>query len=142
MEGLDPNYEFVNDFTYPYKKDNGYDLENLISYKDFIKEVLSKTFKQEVIGERSFSLKSGNMSEDNLQSKLENLVENKGCMATHMPNVSYLRVQEEDGSLSWYTITANRYYKTRNQLSFTDSDYEKHKESLLKILWKSMKVFL
>ncbi|TNF26205.1 MAG: hypothetical protein EP319_14520, partial [Deltaproteobacteria bacterium] len=125
VEGLDPNYEFVNDFTYPYKKDNGYDFESLISYKDFIKEVLTKTFKQEVIGERSFSIKSGNMSEDNLQSKLENLVESKGGMATHMPNVSYLRVQEDDGSLSWFTITANRYYKTRNQLSFTDSDYEK-----------------
>ncbi len=125
VEGLDPNYEFVNDFTYPYNRDNGYELDRMMHYKDFIKEIIGKTFKQEVIGERSFTFKTGVMSEDNLKSKLEGLSDMRGGMATHMPNVSYLRVLEEDGSLSWFTITANRYYKTRNQLSFTDSDYEK-----------------
>lgn len=69
------------------------------------------------------------MTENNLKTRLENLSEMKGGMATHLPNVSYLRVKKGDGSVDYYTMTANRYYKTRNQLSLTDTNYEKTQRS-------------
>ncbi|MCO4793470.1 MAG: fatty acid cis/trans isomerase [Bacteriovoracaceae bacterium] len=125
VEGLDANYQFINGFTYPYNEENGFTFEKVSSYSGFLWEILEKTFKPEVVGERSFVIKSGFMSENNTKTKLENLSDIKGTMGTHMPNVSYLRVANEDGSIEYFTITANRYYKTRNKLSFTDTNFEK-----------------
>jgi len=129
VEGLKANYEFVNDFSYPFNRYSGFEMERHMKYEDFIHEVLSKTFQQNVIGKRSFVFKTGLQSENNLKTRLENLSEMKGGMATHLPNVSYLRVKKEDGSVDYFTMAANRYYKTRNQLSFTDSNYDKTQRS-------------
>lgn len=126
VEGLNANYEYVNDFSLPYNENNGIEgKEDLKSYSDYIEAVLSQTFTPEVIGKNSTVFSYGMSSENNEKTKLQNLNTIKGTFATQMPNISYLRVEGEDGSVRFYSMAANRYYKTRNSLDFTDKDYEK-----------------
>ncbi|MCR9206022.1 MAG: fatty acid cis/trans isomerase [Halobacteriovoraceae bacterium] len=130
VEGLDANHEYVNDFSLPYNENNGIEgKENLATYGDYINAVLNQRFSPEVIGKMSSAIPYGHISENDEKTKLLSLNQEKGSYAIHMPNVSYLRVKGESGENRFYTLTANRYYKTRNQLSFTDSDYEKNERS-------------
>lgn len=129
VEGLDQNKEFVNIFTRPYVKDNGYDYKNANTFSDIAKEFFSKTFNSEIIGKRSFIFKADVSNESILKSQLERLSEIKGSIGTHMPNVSYLRVRNINGAIDYYTITANRYFKSTNNFSFLDTDYEKKQRS-------------
>ncbi|PIQ25543.1 hypothetical protein COW36_21090 [bacterium (Candidatus Blackallbacteria) CG17_big_fil_post_rev_8_21_14_2_50_48_46] len=130
VEGLDPNDQYVNAFSYPYNQENGYRFEKATSYQDFMAEFLRQTFKPEVLGKKSFVFKAlGPVRENEVKTKLEKLSEVRGGMGTQMPNVSYLRITQADGTNIYYTITANRYYKSRNQLGFIDPNYEKSQRS-------------
>lgn len=130
VEGLDANREYVNDFSLPYNPNNGIEgKEDLKTYGDYINAVLKQKYSPEVIGEMSTAIPFGNKSENDEKTKLQSLRKIKGTFATQMPNIAYLRVRGENGESRFYTLAANRYYKTRNQLSFTDSDYEKKERS-------------
>lgn len=130
VEGLNSNYEFVNDFSLPYNQDNGLkNSESLTSYNDYIRAILEQRFSSEVLGVMSTVHEAGVRSENSEKTKLQNLRKIKGTFATQMPNISYLRVEAADGQNRFYSLAPNRYYKTRNQLSFTDKNYEKSQRS-------------
>ncbi|MBT3585933.1 MAG: hypothetical protein HN509_13585, partial [Halobacteriovoraceae bacterium] len=127
VQGLNVDKEFGARFALPYNKDSDrIQVNPKRPYKSFIKSLLSIHFSPDVIGKNSHILKHPETLKDDSLTTLENLSTLNGFPA-YIPNVSYLRVEDKNNQFSYYTLTANRYFKSRNKLSIvTDNiEYEK-----------------
>ncbi len=129
VQGFDVDKEFVAPFALPYNKDSDkIKIDPRRPFNSFVKNLLSTHFTPDVIGKNSYSIKHFETEDDDTLRTLEELSTLKGFPA-FIPNVSYLRIEDEYGESEFYTLAVNRYFKSRNKLSLVKSniEYEKSK---------------